>query len=183
MLPVLFMKNKITKYFEIPNFYYLSSSKMSKTQKKKIFTIMKKFKQFLLLGLIFALVSSVSYAAPPGKATLTEFIENDEPVFIDQAITPAITLKISTAAFDDLRQHRAESVSYYTYIIENLSSMPPGNNNLSYGPPFNLYGENDKSYINIKTPVKNAIKCYPAFRKTDFKHKNPLPLTICNKRE
>lgn len=148
---------------------------------------MKKIKPFLLLGLIFALVCSVSFAAPPpGKATLIEF-KKDVSVPIDLAVTPAITIKISEFAFDDLRQHRAESYDCFNiYTKKELPAAPAVAklNDLNYAPPFNLYGEINKNQtVLIRRPDK--IANYKIIVQRRHPQKNiipPLP-AACNKRE
>lgn len=145
---------------------------------------MKKFKQFLLLGLIFALVCSVSFAAPPGKATLTEF-KKDVSVSIDQAVTPAITIKISELAFDDLRQHRAESyVDIHTDKEKlNYTAAVADFNDFTYKYPLNFYGYNDKNHILIRRPDKITDSKILTYRRLPLKNIIPPLPVVCNKRE
>lgn len=66
---------------------------------------MKKITKILMLGLIFALTCSVSFAAPPDKATITEF-KKDVCISIDQAIVPA--------------------ENYVVAFVTRITDLPPG---------------------------------------------------------
>lgn len=145
---------------------------------------MKKIKPFLLLGLIFALVCSVSFAAPPGKATLTEF-KKYVSFSIDQVCTPAITVQISEFAFDDLRQHRAESYVVYTHKEKtNLPAAVADFNDFTYKYPLKLYGYNDKNHILILRPCKvYTYKMCSYYRQLPQKNSIPCLPVLCNKRE
>ena len=148
---------------------------------------MRFIKPFLLLGLIFALICSVSFAAsPPFKATLTEF-KKDATVSIDQVITPAITIKISGYSFDDLRQHRSESFDFSNIYTEKKLSQAPAAaefNYFNYILPVNLYGEINKNYTAVlRWPAHNINTKIIVHRQLPQKNITPPIMASCNKRE